>query len=155
MFDLYQYLLRFAAARLAKWKPDFLHLDVFARAVKQIRGIPKGGRASSPTDRLTLRVTNQHTTKQVPLPYFFKNLFPSLLKKKKRTILLSGLATIDFTLKLKKKKICFYYLFQTFIFLKTWWGCYSWTLSHADAINVHFRAVILVLRKIIRSLPTS
>lgn len=84
MFDLYQYLLRFAAARLAKWKPDFLHLDVFARAVKQIRGIPKGGRASSPTDRLTLRVTNQHTTKQVPLPYFFKNLFPSLLKKKKK-----------------------------------------------------------------------
>lgn len=83
MFDLYQYLLRFAAARLAKWKPDFLHLDVFARAVKQIRGIPKGRRASSPTDRLTLRVTNQHTTKQVPLPHFFKNLFPSPLKKEK------------------------------------------------------------------------
>nr|KAF7410631.1 hypothetical protein H0235_013238 [Vespula pensylvanica] len=70
-------------ANMYGWHVDFLHLDVFARAVKQIRGIPKGRRASSPTDRLTLRVTNQHTTKQVPLPHFFKNLFPSPLKKEK------------------------------------------------------------------------
>lgn len=60
MFDLYQYLLRFGVARLAKWKPDFLHPDVFARAVKQIRRIPWGGRAASPTDRLTVPATN-HT----------------------------------------------------------------------------------------------
>lgn len=60
MFDLYQYLLRFGVARLAKWKPDFLHPDVFARAVKQIRRIPWGGRAASPTDRLTVPPTN-HT----------------------------------------------------------------------------------------------
>lgn len=58
MFDLYQYLLRFGAARLAKWKPDFLHPDVFARAAKQIRRIPWGGRAASPTDRLTVPATN-------------------------------------------------------------------------------------------------
>lgn len=58
MFDLYQYLLRFGAARLAKWKPDFLHPDVFARAVKQIHRIPWGGRAASPTDRLTVLATN-------------------------------------------------------------------------------------------------
>lgn len=65
MFDLYQYLLRFGVARLAKWKPDFLHPDVFARAVKQIRRIPWGGRAASPTDRLTVPPTN-HTPPPPP-----------------------------------------------------------------------------------------
>ena len=66
MFDLYQYLLRFGVARLAKWKPDFLHPNVFARAVKQIRRIPWGGRAASPTDRLTVPATN-HTR-----PHFYR-----------------------------------------------------------------------------------
>lgn len=60
MFDLYQYLLRFGAARLAKWKPDFLHPDVFARAAKQIRRIPWRGRAASPTDRLTVPATKPY-----------------------------------------------------------------------------------------------
>lgn len=59
MFDLYQYLPRFAAARLARngSQTSFI-LDVFARAAEQIRRIPPGGRAASPTDRLTLRATN-------------------------------------------------------------------------------------------------
>lgn len=60
MFDLYQYLPRFAAARLARngSQTSFI-LDVFARAAEQIRRIPPGGRAASPTDRLTLRATNR------------------------------------------------------------------------------------------------
>lgn len=60
MFDLYQYLPRFAAARLARngSQTSFI-LDVFARAAEQIRRIPSGGRAASPTDRLTLRATNR------------------------------------------------------------------------------------------------
>ncbi|KYN42414.1 hypothetical protein ALC56_03174 [Trachymyrmex septentrionalis] len=59
MFDLYQYLPRLAAARLARngSQTSFIP-DVFARAAKQIRRIPRGGRAASPTDRLTLRATN-------------------------------------------------------------------------------------------------
>ena len=78
MFDLYQYLLRFGVARLAKWKPDFLHPDVFARAVKQIRRIPWGGRAASPTDRLTVPATN-HTHPPLPpsLPHCLAS--PALL----------------------------------------------------------------------------
>jgi len=64
MFDLYQYLPRLAAARLARngSQTSFIP-DVFARAAKQIRRIPRGGRAASPTDRLTLRATNY-----VPFP---------------------------------------------------------------------------------------
>lgn len=60
MFDLYQYLPRFAAARLARngSQTSFIP-DVFARAAEQIRRIPRGGRAASPTDRLTLRATNR------------------------------------------------------------------------------------------------
>lgn len=59
MFDLYQYLPRFTAARLARngSQTSFIP-DVFARAAEQIRRIPLGGRAASPTDRLTLRGTN-------------------------------------------------------------------------------------------------
>jgi len=58
MFDLYQYLPRSAAARLARngSQTSFIP-DVFARAAEQIRRIPSGGRAASPTDRLTLRVS--------------------------------------------------------------------------------------------------
>lgn len=61
MFDLYQYLPRFAAAkRLARngSQTSFIP-DVFARAAEQIRRIPSGERAASPTDRLTLRATNR------------------------------------------------------------------------------------------------
>jgi len=59
MFDLYQYLPRSVAARLARngSQTSFIP-DVFARAAEQIRRIPSGGRAASPTDRLTLRVSS-------------------------------------------------------------------------------------------------
>lgn len=69
MFDLYQYLPRFAAARLARngSQTSFI-LDVFARAAEQIRRIPPGGRAVSPTDRLTLRATNRLPLPTPPFP---------------------------------------------------------------------------------------